>query len=323
MVQSNSWLFGEPDNWDSYLPRPADYETAGDYRDAMQASAEDTTAPVGQYWDPIGQVNRGGQRTEQEIGVSRFQNFGMGKDQASIRLANLIANSPDMARAAYYAHDEYGNSLIDPAILNMIERTLGIGANKPPPVEGGVGSAGNWTNPNPPVVGTGENPWGPPDHAGGEGGWRNPNRPMLGRGENPWGPPDHAGGEGGRPSGPTSGDGWASNDGQRFANTDGWIATLDPQRGEWVYESAQELDPWYGQRLTDDQYRVHVLDEQPAAESARLNGSGTPVLPRQDVGPLGNPGNQPATFTIDPRYPDYILQGRSRGRGVANRLGGY
>lgn len=137
MVQS--WQYEEPKYWDTYVPQPEDYATTAEWEDALRAGSEDNSEVIGRYWDPIGQVWRGGKTTTQEQALVKFGNRGdsynAGLGGASLRLDSSIGVNPDEARAAYMAYDEFGNSRIDPAVLALIEQRLGIGANEPPPVE--------------------------------------------------------------------------------------------------------------------------------------------------------------------------------------------
>jgi hypothetical protein len=129
-----------PQYWDTYLPNPDDYETAEEYTAALAAGAEDTSPAHGAYYDPIAGVWRGGRRTEREIALAQYDSgrymdpnnsFNKGP-YAAMRLQNRISNDPDAARLAYGAYDEFGNSLVDPAILAVIEQQLGIGAYESP-----------------------------------------------------------------------------------------------------------------------------------------------------------------------------------------------
>ena len=132
------WINQMPTHWQDYLPSPDDFATAEEFDAAMRAGAVDNTAPLAGGW-----VNSRAERepefaknavnnpvaTERSAGVAKlnwlFNQPGNG--QRNMLLQNYISNHPDIARAAYNAFDEAGNPLVDPAILAMIERQLGIG----------------------------------------------------------------------------------------------------------------------------------------------------------------------------------------------------
>jgi hypothetical protein len=135
MVQS--WQYEEPQYWDTYVPQPEDYATTEEWQAALLAGSQDTSPKIGEYWDPIGQVWRGGKTTEQEQALVKFGNrdpsYNAGMGGAALRLNSSIGVNPDEARAAYMAYDEFGNPRIDPAVLAMIEQQMGIGPYEPPP----------------------------------------------------------------------------------------------------------------------------------------------------------------------------------------------
>lgn len=136
-----SWLNDKPQHWSSYLPQEDDFETAQEYLDALQKGStayyEDST-PIGEYWDPIGQVTRGGAQTEVEQGLRKlqykFKNLG-GDALNSMGLQSWIQNNPELARAAYGAYTPLGEAVLDPGMLAMIERLLGIEGAPPPATE--------------------------------------------------------------------------------------------------------------------------------------------------------------------------------------------
>jgi hypothetical protein len=134
MVQS--WQYETPKNWESYVPQPEDYATTAEWEAALRAGSEDTSDVIGRYWDPIGQVWRGGKTTVQEQALVKFgdrdDSFNAGLGGANLRLNSSIGVNPDEARAAYAAYDEFGNPRIDPAVLALIERRMGIGPYEPP-----------------------------------------------------------------------------------------------------------------------------------------------------------------------------------------------
>ena len=136
------WLMDSPQQWDSYLPQTDDYESAEDYIAALQAGSEDTSAKIGEYWDPIAGVMRGGKATERGQALRKLEwafNEAVrrgGKGSTMIALHNAIGMlDPETLQMAYQAHDEYGNSRLDPALLAMIERLGGVGPMEQP---GGV-----------------------------------------------------------------------------------------------------------------------------------------------------------------------------------------
>jgi hypothetical protein len=173
-----------PQYWDTYLPQPGDYETAQEYTDALAAGAEDTSPAHGAYYDPIAGVWRGGRRTEREIALSQYDSgrymdpnnsFNKGP-YAAMRLQNRISNNPDAARLAYGAYDEFGNPLIDPAILAVIEQQLGLGPGRvvsENPPSGEIPTDPTTPRPitQPPDLGFGDTPGsGAPGSGGGVGG---------------------------------------------------------------------------------------------------------------------------------------------------------
>jgi hypothetical protein len=132
------WLNEKPQYWSTYLPNKDDYETGEDFlkaiSDGSKAYYEDS-APIGQYWDPIGQVTRGGAQTEVEQGLRKLQHkFNkIGTDPLNnMGLQNWITLHPDLAMAAYGAYTPTGEPVLDPAMLALIERLLKIEA-KPAP----------------------------------------------------------------------------------------------------------------------------------------------------------------------------------------------
>lgn len=173
--QRPGWQYQSPTYWETYLPQEDDYVDAGGYIDALAASAAEEGPNSGKYWDPIGQVWRGGRRTDAEIAASEYNSakyldpnssFNAGMASPEMRLAGKIAHNPELARAGYDAHDEFGNPILDPAILAMIEQQLGIGPYEPPPPPRG-GPAGVADPPPAPDVDYGE---GVPPGYGGYGG---------------------------------------------------------------------------------------------------------------------------------------------------------
>lgn len=149
-----SWANDTPQYWSTYLPQESDYETTDDYlkamADASRAYYEDSN-PIGQYWDPIGQVTRGGAQTEVEQGLRKLQHkfANIGKDPLnSMGLESWIRNNADLARAGYGAFDELGNPVLDRSVLALIERVLGIEGAPTPPAAAPETPA----NPNPRVV---------------------------------------------------------------------------------------------------------------------------------------------------------------------------
>ena len=133
------WLNEKPQYWSTYLPNKDDYATGEEYLNAIsdgsKAYYEDST-PIGEYWDPIGQVTRGGAQTEVEQGLRKLQHkFNkIGTDPLNnMGLQNWITLHPELAMAAYGAYTPTGEPVLDPAMLALIERLLGVEA-KPAPV---------------------------------------------------------------------------------------------------------------------------------------------------------------------------------------------
>jgi hypothetical protein len=199
------WQYQTPQYWDSYLPQQDDYDDAQTYIDALKASSEEEGPNSGRYWDPIGQVWRGGRRDDAEIAASEYNSakyldpnssFNAGMASPEMRLAGKIAHNPDLARAGYNAHDEFGNPILDPAILAIIESQLGIGAYEPPPDNYGGGDGARLGAPRDGDPRAG----GRPDAA--------PPIPDAQRHNNTWGPsaaPPSRGGGGGMSQGLTPG----------------------------------------------------------------------------------------------------------------------
>ncbi len=129
-----SWLGQTPQHWSSYLPQESDYETTEDYLAALEQGSNDyyeNSKPIGEYWDPIAQVTRGGAQTEAEQGLRQLQNKFKNLGDSPLNnmgLQSWIGLHPELARAAYNAYDGLGQSPLDPALLALIERTLGIEA---------------------------------------------------------------------------------------------------------------------------------------------------------------------------------------------------
>lgn len=128
------WLTEAPQHWDSYLPQADDYDDTQAYIDALAAGSDVGNQSLGGYVNPGTGEQIGGRQTEQEHAVRKFNwhfnNAVRSGDMSQLR--GLISHNPDMAMAAYHAFDEYGNPLIDPAALAMIERMMGLGPNTPP-----------------------------------------------------------------------------------------------------------------------------------------------------------------------------------------------
>jgi hypothetical protein len=267
------WQYQTPQYWDSYLPQQDDYDDAQTYIDALKASSEEEGPNSGRYWDPIGQVWRGGRRDDAEIAASEYNSakyldpnssFNAGMASPEMRLAGKIAHNPDLARAGYFAHDEFGNPILDPAILAFMEGELGIGAYERPP-----GNYGGSDGARP--GGRGDDP-----RAGG----RPDELPDAAR----WGQWWNSGGDG---------------------DIDGAVGA--PSRGGGAGGVSQGLVP-------GDPTANPGIPE-PVGELPVSGGGGRGASPNERPPGWALEGSN--VSTIDPRYPDFILQaiqGRLRNR---------
>jgi hypothetical protein len=256
MVQS--WQYEEPQYWDTYVPQPEEYATTAEYEAALLAGSQDTSPKIGEYWDPIGQVWRGGKTTEQEQALVKFGNrdpsYNAGMGGAALRLNSSIGVNPDEARAAYMAYDEFGNPRIDPSVQALIEQQMGIGPYEPPPPTNMGGGADPRTGgrPLPPNM---NDDTGIPDAQ---------------RHNNTWGPSSQP------PSQTRSGGGGGMSQG---------LNTTPPDQ------------PYDGPQL------VYV------------DGRWVPSRQGSDFTPPPGMVNESNAATIDPRYPDWLMQ-------YTQRLGG-
>jgi hypothetical protein len=276
------WQYQTPQYWDSYLPQQDDYDDAQGYIDALKASSEEEGPNSGRYWDPIGQVWRGGRRSDAEIAASEYNSakyldpnssFNAGSYSPEMRLAGKIAHNPELAKAGYFAHDEFGNPILDPAILAFMEGQLGLGAYEPPPSENYAPSPG-------------ARPGGPRD--AGTGGLPDAAR---------WGQWWNSGGDD-TPNRATSGNGGTGS--YMDDNLD------SPWRGLPPYNGPVDSTPGPHQLVPHRGGGTGPGGtSQGLVPGAPYDGS-VPPMPEPVAERPVSP--EMAAATIDPRYPDFILQ---------------
>jgi hypothetical protein len=281
MVQS--WQYEEPQYWDTYVPQPEDYATTAEWQAALLAGSQDTSPKIGEYWDPIGQVWRGGKTTEQEQALVKFgkrdKSYDAGMGGAALRLNSSIGVNPDEARAAYMAYDEFGNPRIDPAVQALIEQQMGIGPYEPPPTT----NMGGGTDPR-----TGGRPVEPTQtDAQRWGDW--------------WNSGDDGAEAPGRPGG-TGGQGVSVGlqPGDPSAPTGPSAYIWDEMTRTWV------PNPQIGQSAGPNT-PAGVVAGPVATPGGRADSPTTPLPPGMV--------NESNAATIDPRYPDWLMQ-------YTQRLGG-
>lgn len=126
MAELTSSLMAEPTYFQNYLPKPEDYDRLEDYLAALKAGSEDTSAKIGEYYDPIAGVWRGGKTTEREQSVSKLNRFLNGFDDpgpgVGLRMQSWMRLNPEAAEQGYLAYDENGRSLVDPIIQATMEK---------------------------------------------------------------------------------------------------------------------------------------------------------------------------------------------------------
>lgn len=111
--------------WEDLYFSPQEYadqgRTAAEYDTYLAEQSRDTSAPVGQYYDPISGVTRGGAVTERQSAVNKWGGDTMvGKD---VQLQAMLADPTQRAvlDMLYRGIDANGNPLLDPRVMGLME----------------------------------------------------------------------------------------------------------------------------------------------------------------------------------------------------------
>lgn len=292
----------QPQWWAQVLPNKDDYASAADYLEALRQGSEDTSAPIGQYYDPIADQMRGGAHTEREQAVRYFnQDWRFNQPNAGLAMQSWIGLHPEAATQAYQAYDAMGNPRVDPALLAMIEQILGEDALVPAP-PAGEPAPGEPAKPDLPMQ---------PTPIGGGGG--KPDFPMQPH-------PVQGAGGGSRADGPQGMPPGMVNEGNQMNNLMGSGAAY-----------AGMLDDLLGaaqQGMPQGMPAAQPFDWQALLAQLGGGGGGGGQTAHQFAGPqqpqLMGPGTpQPGLLqqlqgqnqsTVDPNYPDFILQRLRQGQ---------
>lgn len=291
----------DPTIWNSYLPQSDDYDDAQAFIDALKAGSLDTSARLGTS-----------DATERSVAINKFgganpgsrprdKSFYAGLGGKALVMDSAARVDPEGAALAYHAYDEYGNPYLPDDVLGMLQQNLGIGAYEPP-----VDPAA--------------------------------------------------------PSGPPLNMGFIDTGKGYYQNAAGMSAYMDPTTGEWTYYVlGQDRQTWVP--MTPEQFQS-FWDNSPYGGGT---GQGAPIISQGDNGSgfqdaaqnqppaagigeytpgIGNvdpvqgngaypgggmpqPGMLGSAATIDPRYPDWLLEANQRRRAKMtgqipfDGLGGY
>lgn len=297
----------QPQWWAQVLPNKDDYASAEDYLKALQQGSEDTSAPIGQYYDPIADRTRGGAHTEREQAVRYFnQDWRFNQPNAGLAMQSWIGLHPEAATQAYQAYDAMGNPQVDPALLAMIEQILGEDALVPAP-PAGEPTPGEPAKPDLPMQ---------PTPIGGGGG--KPDLPMQPH-------PVQGAGGGSRADGPQGMPPGMVNEGSQMNDL---MYRIQP--GSPYAQMIQDM--FSGQQIGGmPQAQAQPFDWQAlAAQLGDGGGAAGGGMVKQPGAGFGNaPAMQQTTppganwlqqlqgqnqSTVDPNYPDFILQRLRQGQ---------